>query len=90
MGRVGGEKRKEVVEEYRKWKKKVKRLEAGRKKGQQRVINERLENFRGTDEKNYWKYLKNLAGLKKEKEELPEEIQIDKQVGRGEKKEAME
>ena len=86
MGRVGGEKRKEVVEEYRKWKKKVKRLEAGRKKGQQRVINERLENFQGTDEKNYWKYLKNLAGLKKEKEELPEEVQIDKRVGRGEKR----
>ena len=59
---------------------KVKRLEAGRKKGQQRAINERLENFRGTDEKNYWKYLKILAGLKKEKEELPEEVQIDERV----------
>ena len=49
-------------------------------------MNERLESFRGKDEKRYWKLLKSLAGIEKKDEKLPEEVQIGNRVERGERR----
>jgi hypothetical protein len=57
-----------------------------KKKQKQNEINEKLENYRGRDEKKYWSYLKNLTGLNKEREKLPEEVKIGERRERGEKR----
>ena len=66
--------------------KKVKKILNAKKKRRQQQINERLENFRGRNERKYWKYLKSLAGMKKKEENLPEEVKIGQRVERGEKR----
>lgn len=87
MGRVEGEERNRVVEEYKEWRRVVKRIQAVKKKRVEAELNERLESFRGTKEREYWKWLKRLAGLEKKKEkELPEEVWLGDWVGRGEER----
>jgi len=86
MGRVRGEERKRVVEEYKKTREKVKKILRKKEKRRQQEKNEKLENFRGRNEREYWKYLKNLIGIKKKEERLPEEVQIGDRVERGEKR----
>ena len=83
MGRVGG-RRGRVVEEYRKWRTIVKKILDAKRKRKQQEISERLEEFRGRDEKRYWKYLKRLAGIMKKEERLPEVVQLGDKVGRKE------
>ena len=75
MGREGleGNERKRVVEEYRWWRNKVKKILRAKKKRNQET-NKKLEKLRGSKEKEYWRYLKNLVGSEKKEESLPEEI----------------
>ena len=82
MGRVRGEERKRVVEEYKKTREKVKKILRKKEKRRQQEKNEKLEIFRGRNEREYWKYLKNLIGIKKKEERLPEEVQIGDRVER--------
>ena len=86
MIRVKGEEREHVVEEYKNWRRLVKKMVIAKKKRRQREINEKLANFRGTNEKEYWNYLKTLAGIKKKEEELPQQVQIGNRVESGEKR----
>ena len=82
MGRVRGEERKGVGEEDKKTREKVKKILRKKEKRRQQEKNEKLENFRGRNEREYWKYLKNLIGIKKKEERLPEEVQIGDRVER--------
>ena len=47
-------------------------------------------SFRGRNEKEYWRYLKKLAGMKKKEEELPEEVQVGGRVERGQEEGSLE
>src|SRR6185295_17671226 len=40
----------------------------------------------GKDEKEYWRWLKKLTGMKKKEEKLPEEVQLGERVERGERR----
>ena len=86
MGRVSGERRQRVVEEFREWRQVVKRIVVAKKKRKQQEINEKLENFGGRDEKEYWRYLKNLAGMEKKEKGLPGEVRVGEWMERGEKR----
>ena len=86
MGKEVGERREEVVKEYKKVRQMVKRIVAAKKNRKQREMNEKLENFKGKNEKEYWRYLKNLAGIGKRDVELPDEVQLGDRVERGEKR----
>ena len=64
----------------------MKKIVRAKKKRKQQEINQKLENLGERDEKKYWRYLKNLAGIKKNEEKLPEEVQVGDRVERGEKR----
>lgn len=86
MGRVQGQERKQVDEEYKKWRARVKKILTAKRNKRRQERNERLENFRGRDEKKFCKYLKSLTGLDKKDEKLPDEVQVGDRVERGEKR----
>eukprot|EP00456_Euglypha_rotunda_P005867 TRINITY_DN1099_c0_g1_i2.p1 TRINITY_DN1099_c0_g1~~TRINITY_DN1099_c0_g1_i2.p1 ORF type:complete len:293 (-),score=18.34 TRINITY_DN1099_c0_g1_i2:887-1765(-) len=87
MGRVrDGDQRKQLVEDYRYWRNIVKRILNKKRKRKQQVVNEKLEKFRGKDEKKFWRYLKSLAGLERKDDPLPEEVQLGDRVEKGEKR----
>ena len=67
MSTKSGEERKKIVRQYTSFKNLVKRIINAKKKRKREEINEKLERFRGKDEKQYWRYLKNLAGIEKNK-----------------------
>jgi hypothetical protein len=85
MGRVEGEERVRVVDNYRYWRGRVRKMLNAKRKRMQQQMNEKLESFKGKNEKAYWRILKNLAGIKKKEEKLPEEVRMGNRVGRGEK-----
>ena len=86
MGRVEGNEREEIVKEYKYWRSLVRKILNAKKKRKRDEMNEKLENLRGKDEKMYWKLLKNLAGIKKREESLPEEVRLGERVERDEKR----
>ena len=57
-----------------------------KKKKKKDDLNAKLENYRGKNEKEYWNCLKNLAGIQKKDEKLPEEVKMGDRVERGEKR----
>jgi hypothetical protein len=86
MGRIEGIEREEIVKEYKYWRSLVRKILNAKKKRKRDEMNEKLENLRGKDEKMYWKVLKNLAGIKKREESLPEEVRLGERVERDEKR----
>ena len=69
----------------------MKKIVRAKKKRKQQERNAKLENFRGKNEKEYWRCLKKLVGIGKKDLELPEEAQIGERVGkRREKERSME
>ena len=90
MGRIEGNEREEIVKEYKYWRSLVRKILNAKKKRKRDEMNEKLENLRGKDEKMYWKLLKNLAGIKKREESLPEEVRLGERVERDEKKGSVE
>ena len=86
MSKKTGEERKQIAQYYTKVKNVVKRIINAKKKRKRDELNERLEKFRGKDEKQYWKYLKTLAGIQKKEEALPEVVQVGERVESGEKR----
>ena len=52
-GEVEGEERENIVEEYKYWRSLVRKMVNAKKKKKRVDMNERLENFRGKDEKMY-------------------------------------
>ena len=86
MGRVEGEERKKIVEEYKIWRGKVRKILKEKRQRKQQETNMRLESLRGKDEREYWSCLKKLAGIKKKDVSLPEEVRIGDRVERGEKR----
>ena len=86
MGRVVGEERKVVVNDYRKCREQVKQILRAKQRRKQQEVNAKLESMRGRDERGYWKYLKNLAGMKKSEEKFPEQVRVGERIERGEKR----
>jgi hypothetical protein len=86
MGRIEEIEREEIVKEYKYWRSLVRKILNAKKKRKRDEMNEKLENLRGKDEKMYWKVLKNLAGIKKREESLPEEVRLGERVERDEKR----
>src|SRR5690348_5193255 len=84
MGRVRGEDKKEIVIEYKYWRRLAKKISNAKKRRRQQERNDKLESFRGRNEREYWRELKNLAGLAKREESLPEVMRMGERVESGE------
>ena len=80
MSKKFGEERKQIERQYRGVKNLIKRIVNAKKKRKREDLNEKLESFRGKDEKQYWNYLKKLAGIQKKEEVLPEIVQCGDRV----------
>jgi len=83
MGRSEGEEREIIVEEYKKWRSIVKNILSAKKINEQTSINKKLENLRGSGEKNYWKCFKEILGMNKKEERVPEEVWEGEELVRG-------
>ena len=86
MAVARGEERKKIVEEYKRCRRISRKILNAKERRRQEEMNARLESFRGKDEKRYWKILKDLAGINKKREELPDEVRLGERKERGEKR----
>ena len=84
MGKAEGEERKEIVKGHARWRNKVKQIQKKRRWEKELRLNFEIENLEGKDEREYWRRIKELAGLHKGARKLPEEMRMGENLVGGE------
>jgi len=85
MGETSGVIREEVVAQKRKIEKVIKKLVREERDKERDKINGKLERLRGKDEKQYWKFLREVAEIPKKTEikVLPKEMKLEGEIVKG-------